>query len=68
MLAFHKRISYDKNRTCDWRSVDETTGEHVTSESRPPGRLAGRMSRRFFMRRPVQQKFAAKAAHGPRGE
>ena len=22
----------------------------------------------FFMRRPVQQKLAAKAAHGPRGE
>ncbi len=22
----------------------------------------------FFMRRPVQRKYAAKAAHGPRGE
>ncbi len=30
------------------------------------GRIAGCMA--FFMRRPVQRKYAAKAAHGPRGE
>ena len=27
-----------------------------------------RMPASFFMRRPVRRKFAAKAAHGPRGE
>ena len=48
VLAFHKRIGYDKNRTCDWRNVDETTGEHVWEKADRLGVLRG-MSRRFFM-------------------
>ena len=47
MLAFCHRISYDKVRTCDWRNVERTTGEHVIKKL--TAWAPERMLRRFFM-------------------